>query len=110
MPKKKNAPKTPNKTRFVLALPNDMPAADVIAKGKAAGLTLTDKYIYSIRSKARAGSGRVGRPGRPGRPPKAASGGESSVSSRFLNLALDIGLSKAEELLANLRANIKRSL
>jgi hypothetical protein len=107
MPRKKNAPKTPNKTRFVLGLPDSLAAAEVIARGKAVGLTLTDKYIYSIRSKARAGSGRRGRPGRP---PKAAGGGDASVSSRFLNLALDIGLSKAEELLANLRANIKRSI
>ena len=52
MPRKKSVAKTPNKTRFVLSLPNNMSAKEVIEKGNAVGLKLTDKYIYSIRSKS----------------------------------------------------------
>jgi hypothetical protein len=119
MPKKSSAPgKTPSKTAFVLSLPSTMSAKDVLSKGRAAGLKLTEAYIYSIRSKAK---GRAGKPAaRRGRPPKAvaaaASGSMSSSSSggglerQFLNLALDLGLSRAESLLSSLRAKVKSAI
>ena len=120
MPKKTSAPsKTPSKTAFVLSLPATMSAKDVLSKGKALGLKLTEAYIYSIRSKAK---GRVGKPAaRRGRPPKAASStssvsvtsmssGNGSLERQFLNLALDLGLSRAEALLANLRAKVKSAI
>jgi hypothetical protein len=117
MPKKSSAPgKTPSKTAFVLSLPSSMSAKDVLSKGKAAGLKLTEAYIYSIRSKAK---GRAGKPAaRRGRPPKAvaaaASGSMSSsgggLERQFLNLALDLGLSRAESLLSSLRAKVKSAI
>jgi hypothetical protein len=119
MPKKTSAPgKTPSKTAFVLSLPSTMSAKEVLAKGKAAGLKLTEAYIYSIRSKAK---GREGKPAaRRGRPPKAVSAAASSslassssgggLERQFLSLALDLGLSRAESLLANLRAKVKNAI
>lgn len=110
MPKK--ATSKTSKTAFVLSLPLDMPAKDVIAKGKAQGLKLTEAYIYSIRSKAK---GRVGKPAaRRGRPPKAQSlagaRGGNGIERQFLNLALDLGLSRAENLLSNLRSRVKNAI
>jgi hypothetical protein len=105
--------KTPSKTAFVLSLPMTAPAKDVIAKGKASGLKLSEAYIYSIRSKAK---GRAGKPAaRRGRPPKSASAGVASASSnglerQFLNLALDLGLSRAEGLLSDLRSKLKNAI
>ena len=66
MKAKKNT-KPVNKTAFVKNLPQTMPAKDVVAKAKAAGITLTEMYVYSIRSKskARKGSGATRGPGRP---------------------------------------------
>lgn len=47
------AKKTPNKSAFIRSLPADMPAADVVAKAKAANLKLTPAFVYAIRSKSR---------------------------------------------------------
>ena len=111
--------KSINKTAFVLELPADMSAKEVIDKGKAAGIKLTDRYVYSIRSKAKVRGGTPGRRGRPrgaggklaltgsGRGQGAANGG---LESRFFDVALDLGLSKAEALLSNLRARVKQAI
>jgi hypothetical protein len=126
MPKKKTSSsarknsaenKSINKTAFVLELPADMSAKEVIDKGKAAGIKLTDRYVYSIRSKAKV---RGGTPGRRGRPrgargkTTALSGrqnaGGGALESRFFDVALDLGLSKAESLLSSLRARVKQAI
>jgi hypothetical protein len=110
MPKTTTA-KAPSKTAFVLSLPMTAPAKDVISKGKTAGLKLSEAYIYSIRSKAK---GRAGKPAaRRGRPPKSAAMGAGSgngLERQFLNLALDLGLSRAEGLLAGLRSRLKTAI
>lgn len=53
MPKKKPAAKKQTKTAFVLSFPHSMPAKDVVAKGKAAGVSLSDKHVWAIRSDAK---------------------------------------------------------
>lgn len=114
MPRKKTEAKTPNKTRFVLALPTSMSAKEVIEKGNAVGLKLTDKYIYSIRSKSKVSGKSKGKPGRPPKVQSAPSVGgksqsqvtDSSLEKRLMSLALDLGLTRAEQLLASLRTNI----
>ena len=50
---KKTSSKTPSKSAFVRGLPASMPAKDVVAKAKAAGLTLSDRYVHVIRSIAK---------------------------------------------------------
>ena len=67
------AKKTPNKSAFIRSLPADMPAADVVAKAKAANLKLTPAFVYAIRSKSRtkpAGGSKRG--------PKPANGKQSA--------------------------------
>jgi hypothetical protein len=125
MPKKKTSKKSAaessksiNKTAFVLELPPDMSAKEVIDKGKAAGIKLTDRYVYSIRSKAKVRGGTPGRRGRPrGTGNKGAilatgrgGSGGGALESRFFDVALDLGLSKAESLLSNLRARVKQAI
>jgi len=39
-----------SKTRFVMGLPLDMSAREVVALGKAKGLVLSDAHVYKIRS------------------------------------------------------------
>lgn len=53
--KKKPTPKKPKmtKTAFVLALPADMPAKEVVAKAKAEKIGLTEAHVYNIRSTAK---------------------------------------------------------
>jgi len=126
MPKKKTSTsakknsaenKSINKTAFVLELPADMSAKEVIDKGKAAGIKLTDRYVYSIRSKAKVRGGTPGRRGRPrGARGKATAlsgrqtAGGGALESRFFDVALDLGLSKAESLLSSLRARVKQAI
>jgi hypothetical protein len=91
-----------NKSEFVRSLPSSMPAADVVKAAKAKGITLTDKYVHTIRYNAKtakkrsspapvmtaAATGPAHSPAPaaprrgPGRPPKAlarprAAGGDS---------------------------------
>jgi hypothetical protein len=42
-----------NKSAFVRSLPSSMPAADVVKAAKAKGITLTDKYVHTIRYNAK---------------------------------------------------------
>lgn len=94
-----------NKTAFVLDLGNDMSAADVIARAKKAGFKITDRYVYSVRSKAKMQKAN-GQPRRGlGRPPKSASNSHSRTTAeqQFTDLILDIGLARATKLLENVR-------
>src|SRR5438874_8006640 len=122
MPRKKssssNNSSKVNKTAFVLNLPTSMSAKEVIDKGKAQGIKLTDRYVYSIRSKAKVRGGQP--PRRRGRPPKnaalvqALSAGpgrkpaSATQEAQFLNMALDLGLARAENLLTSLRARVRQ--
>jgi hypothetical protein len=127
MPKKKSSTsmkngaessKVTNKTAFVLGLPASMSAKEVIDKGKAAGIKLTDRYVYSIRSKAKVRGTTT--PARRGRPPKNAlpgltgkpgrTSGSGSLDAQFVDLALDLGLSRAEGLLSALRSRVKQAI
>jgi CCR4-NOT transcriptional regulation complex NOT5 subunit len=49
---KKSKPQT--KTGFILALPAEMSPKEVVAKAKEAGIELSEKYVSTIRSNARA--------------------------------------------------------
>jgi hypothetical protein len=42
-----------SKTAFVLGLPHDLSAKDVVAKGKAQGIKLSTAHVYKIRSSAK---------------------------------------------------------
>jgi len=56
MPKKTAkaaAPKKQTKTAYVLSLPRTLSAKEVVAKGKAAGISLSDAHVYAIRSDAK---------------------------------------------------------
>ncbi len=114
----KTKSKSPNKSAFVRSLPENLSAKEVVSKAKAAGMVLTENYVYTIRSAAKnkKKSGKV--PGRPGRPkgsknavPAASAASSSSSSSvsqaRFIEAALDLGLGNAVRLLEKLRQQIK---
>lgn len=117
-----------SKSSFVRSLPSTMPAKEVIEKAKEMGITLSEKYVWNIRSAAKAKSGgrrgargesarsgastpaaktptaRRGRP--PGRPPGRPSGGgaeKADSEQQFVRMVLDIGLVRAESLLGRLR-------
>jgi hypothetical protein len=109
MPRKKATGKRlVNKSQFVREQPTTMTAKQVVTKAKDAGITLSEKYVYNIRAKANARR-RTGRPGRPpkaGRPAASSAGG---LEGRLIDLALELGLGKAEALLGRLRSKIREA-
>jgi hypothetical protein len=88
---KKSASKSVSKSAFVRGLPASMPAKEVVAKAKSAGLTLSDRYVHVIRSiakrAARNGHTALKTPRRGGRP---------ISSKRTFVLSLPASLSAAE--------------
>ena len=57
----KTAKSTANKSEFIRQLPNDLPAAEVVKRAKAAGLTLNAGLVYAVRSNERHKPGAAGR-------------------------------------------------
>ena len=45
-----------SKTQFVLGLPRDLSARDVVSKAKEKGLKLSEAYVYKIRSSSKGGA------------------------------------------------------
>jgi type III secretion system FlhB-like substrate exporter len=101
-----------SKRDFVLSFGSDTPASEILRKAKEAGIGLSKAYLYTIRSSGGASQKR-------GRPTKAVSAsaakaafkksgrGASSLENQFIEAAIDLGLSKATELLNRLRSRAK---
>ena len=96
MPKKDGS-----KADFVRALPDSMPAKQVVEKAKEAGLKLTTAYVYVIRSQAR-GNGAA----------KAAAGPRPSKSAeaRLIAVASELGLTRSIEILSREKERVMRLL
>lgn len=97
-----------NKSKFITDLPTTMPAKDVVAKAKSAGIKLSEKYVYNIRAKAKARGGKPGKPGRP-KGSKRANGAtvHSGDETSFVTVAIAIGVTRARELLDGIVASGK---
>jgi len=101
-----------SKRDFVLGFGSDTPASEILRKAKEAGIGLSKAYLYTIRSSSGASTRR-------GRAPAATSssdvkaafkrarGAVSSLETQFVDAAIDLGLSKATELLDRLRSRVK---
>jgi hypothetical protein len=102
--KKKTAEKKTygNKTKFVLGLPRDMSAKQVVAEGKKQGIVLSEAHVYKIRSTAKTkGVAPVAKRGRaakaaPAKPAAAAKGGDVSKRDFVLSFGPEV---KASEIL-----------
>lgn len=120
---KKNGQKM-SRSAFVRAQPNSLSTQEVVAKGRAAGLDITEKNVWAARYAVKHGKG----PKKAGRSAKAAvavpapsavfakaksatsapalakaSGGSES---QFLSLVLDLGLVRAERMLTDVRRRL----
>jgi hypothetical protein len=102
-----------SKRDFVLSFGAETPASEILRKAKDAGIGLSKAYLYTIRSSGGASQRRGG-----GRPSAASAaeaksamrrvrGGASSLETQFIDAAIDMGLSKATELLDRLRSRMK---
>lgn len=79
--KKKTTKPYGNKTKFVMGLPRDLSAKQVVEKAKQQGITITEAHVYKIRSTAKSKpAGKA--PGKPGRPPKSSAPADASGLSK----------------------------
>ena len=105
-----------SKRTFVLGLPADMPAADVIKRAQSQGMKLTTNYVYKIRSRGAAagtlpppaprGRGAMKLNAR-GRAPSVSVPTNGAHDEHFVSLVLDVGLARAAALLEKVRARVQ---
>jgi type III secretion system FlhB-like substrate exporter len=97
--KKKTATKTyGNKTKFVLGLPRDLSAKQVVDEAKKQGITITEAHVYKIRStaKTKGPKGAAGRGAAAKGNAKAGASGSLSKRDFVLSFGTD---TKASEIL-----------
>ena len=108
-----------SKRDFVLSFGPETKASEILRKAKDAGIGLSKAYLYTIRSAGGASQKRGRKPGvasgiqvassmkaSAGRG-RASSASASSLEAQFIDAAIDLGLSKAGDLLQRLRARLK---
>ena len=102
----------------MLGLPASLPAAEVIKRAKTQGMKLTTNYVYKIRSRGAAASGRPASTAREqtaavrqtprGRAATVrAIGTNGTHDEHFVTLVLDVGLARAAALLEKVRARVQ---
>lgn len=100
-----------SKRDFVLGFAAGTPAAEILAKAKSQGIGLSKAYLYTIRSSAGVkGTGKRGRPAGSGAGVARVSvsgRGQSALETQLIDAALELGLSRATELLASVRNKLK---
>jgi hypothetical protein len=94
--------KKPSKAAFVRSLPATTPAKEVVAKAKAAGIKLSEPYVYNVRATSKAKKGGKRGPGRPA----GAQGAEQLLRA----IASNLGLARSLEILRGEHERVRRLL
>jgi hypothetical protein len=95
------------KSDFVRNVPPSVPAKEVVAKAKAAGLKLDVQYVYKIRSRSKPKVARKAAPRAVAAPPRLSSMPTGSSSGDLLRaLGAEIGLGRAVDILHAERARV----
>src|ERR1700689_3464393 len=120
MPKTKSSasskPAKPTKASFVRAIPASVPAKEVVAKAKAAGMTLSEKHVYVIRSDAKKRGKKRGAKAAPkasvGHSTLAAksvsTSGGSATETTFRKLVLALGIPKSRSLVLDVERRLNQ--
>jgi len=115
---KTSKPAKITKASFVRGIPSSVPAKEVVAKAKAAGMTLSEKHVYVIRSDAKKRSKKRGgalkstsassAPSTASAAPKSSSSssGGGSNETNFRKLVLAIGIPKAKSLVSDVERRL----
>jgi hypothetical protein len=102
MATKKSPARKLNKSAFVREQPADMPAKEVVKAAKAAGIELSEGFVYNIRSAAKK-KARVA-PTRAGGAKAAPAGDEAA----FRGLVVSLGTGRARALIDEVEAGLAR--
>ena len=111
----KQPPSRPKPTLYVPRIPC-LSAKDVVAKAKAAGIALTDTYVYNVRGAAKAAASKAAaKPAAPVNAPVAHAVAKSGVSAGSVEsllkaVAAEIGLGRAFEILVGERGRVQAVL
>jgi hypothetical protein len=100
----------PSKAEFIRSLPARMPAKQVVAQGRAAGLELSEAYVYVVRSSK--GAGRPRRDASERHVPVAASAAAPTPTGEaaevaFRKLVVALGVERARALLDDVERKIE---
>lgn len=93
-----------SKSEFVRSLPESIPAKEVVERAKKAGLEMSDKYVYVVRSNARKKDGRRRR--RKAAVVVAAAPAATPTEKEFRRLTLELGVKKAETILTDTKKRL----
>jgi len=88
-------------SEFVRAQPASMKASEVVAAGVKQGIKFSTNLVYAVRSSGKKG----GAPGRRGRRAVVVNGGGGE--STFRQLALDLGIGRARQILDGLEVKLR---
>jgi len=85
----------------------DLPTAALVAKARAAGLSISPTLVYVVRGRVRrkAGGG-AKRRGRPSAPKSAPSPRATTTDVRFRKLVLDLGVGNARRIIDKVEARL----
>lgn len=102
------------KTAFVLGLPKDLPAKEVVAKAKASGISISDKGVYAIRSEAKKRSRKTARKSATATPKRSTNGTRLAASNKAEDIlkavASQLGLEHALGILQAEHDRVRRLL
>ena len=111
MPKTAKKSRKTSKAAFVRSFPSSTPAKEVVAKAKAAGITLSDAYVYNVRatSKTRKTGGATRAPRRGPAPTVHVTGGRGA-EELLRAVAAELGLARAIGVLQAEHSRVRRLL
>ena len=96
------------KREFVLSQPSSMTATEVVEAAKKRGMSLTANYVYNLRSGgAKATPARGGAAKAPRLAVEAVGAKRGTLDAQFVHLALDLGLTRATDLLERVRSRAR---
>jgi hypothetical protein len=112
-----------SKAGFVRSLPRTMPVKDVVAKAKAAGLEISEKYVYGIRADAKPAPAKSSaKPAKKAAPapkkapapaakkpaaPAAEAASGSPREAQLRRLVLDLGIARSRKVLDEMEQRLE---
>lgn len=97
--------KKQSKAAFVRSQPADLPAKEVLRRAKQAGLSLSEAYVYVIRSKTEAARKQARARGGSG-----GSRQQQQYERQLRSVALELGINRTQEVIAEFKAEVTRQL
>lgn len=111
MPKTAKKSRKTSKAAFVRSFPSSTPAKEVVAKAKAAGIALSDAYVYNVRATTKTKkTGTATRGPRRGPAPTVHVGGGRGAEELLRAVAAELGLARAIGVLQAEHSRVRRLL